>query len=258
MKIVVLVKEVPDTYGERKLNLETGLAERGASEAVIDEIGERALEAALSHADTSEGIQVSLLCVGPETATTNLRKSLAMGAESATHVVDEGLVGADMGLTAEVIAAALREEGADLVIAGNQSTDGVGGMLPSMVAELLEWPVLTNLSELSISADAVSGRCAGDDAVMQVSTSLPAVISVTEQLPDARFPNFKGIMAAKKKPIEVKSLADLGIDADDMSASRSIMLSVVERPPRAAGIQVTDDGSAVQQLMTVLSERRLI
>ncbi|MEW1782939.1 electron transfer flavoprotein subunit beta, partial [Arthrobacter sp. NPDC080086] len=137
MKIVVLVKEVPDTYGDRKLSLETGLADRGANEAVIDEIGERALEMALSHADAHEGTDVVVLSLAPESATATLRKGLAMGAGSAVHVCDEALRGADLGLTAETLAAAIRRTGFDLVVTGNLSTDGTGGMIPAMLAELL-------------------------------------------------------------------------------------------------------------------------
>lgn len=258
MKIVVLVKEVPDTYGDRKLSLETGLADRAASDSVVDEIGERSLEVALSYADANEGTEVTVLAMAPEGATASVRKGLAMGAASAVHIADAGLAGADLGLTAEVLAAELRSSGFDLVIAGNQSTDGSAGMLPAMLSELLEVPALTSLSEVSIGAESVSGTRASDDASMQVSAALPAVISITEALPDARFPNFKGIMAAKKKPLEVKTLADLGIDAADMTASRGIMIEISERPARAAGVKITDEGDAAQQLAAFLAENRLV
>lgn len=258
MKIVVLLKEVPDTYGDRKLNLETGLAERAGADNVVDEIGERSLEVALSFADANEGTEVTVLTMSPESATASVRKGLAMGAASATHIVDAGLSGADLGLTAEVLAAALRAEGFDLVIAGNQSTDGMAGMLPAMLSELLEVPALTNLSAVSIAADSVSGTRSSDDSLMQVTASLPAVISITEALPDARFPNFKGIMAAKKKPLEVKSLADYGIDVNDMTASRGIMVSIAERPARAAGVKIDDDGTGAQQIAAFLAENRLV
>ena len=109
-----------------------------------------------------------------------------------------------------------------------------------------------------IAADTVAGTRASDDATMQVSASLPAVISITEALPDARFPNFKGIMAAKKKPLEVKTLADYGIDAEDMTSSRGIMVSIAERPPRAAGVKITDEGDAAQKLAAFLAENRLV
>jgi electron transfer flavoprotein beta subunit len=258
MKIVVLVKEVPDTYGDRKLNLETGLADRGASETVLDEIGERSLEVALSYADAAPGTEVVALSMSPTSAQATVRKALAMGATSAVHVADDGLTGADLGVTAEVLAAAVRRIGFDLVIAGNQSTDGTGGVVPAMVAELLAVPQLTALSAVEIAADRVSGVRAIDGGTMRVSAPLPAVVSITEALPDARFPNFKGIMAAKKKPFEVLSLADLGVDAEDPAVARSIMIAVSERPPRAAGVKIVDEGDGGSQLAEFLIANRLV
>ncbi|GAA3757792.1 electron transfer flavoprotein subunit beta/FixA family protein [Microbacterium kribbense] len=257
MKIVVLVKEVPDTYGDRKLNLETGLADRAASEPALDEIGGRALEVALSFAGKNDGTEVVVLSMGPESAQATIRKGLAMGAASAVQIVDEALAGADLGLSAEVLAAAIREVGFDLVITGNQSTDGSGGVMPAMLAELLDVPQATALNSVEITESAVSGERAIDGGTAVVSASLPAVISITERLPDARFPNFKGIMAAKKKPYEVKSLADLGIDAEDAAAARSIMVAVSEKPPRSAGVKIVDEGDAGTRLAEFLISNRL-
>jgi hypothetical protein len=150
MKIVVLVKEVPDTYGDRKLDLETGLAERSASERVLDEIGERALEVALSYADAHPGTEVAVVSMASEEAAATIRKGLAMGAASALQVVDPALAGADLGVTAAVLAAAVRRAGFDLVITGNLSTDGTGGVLPAMIAEHLQVPQATALSSVTI------------------------------------------------------------------------------------------------------------
>lgn len=257
MRIIVLVKEVPDTYGDRKLSLETGLADREASETVLDEIGERALEVALSFADKTPDTEVVVLSMAPDSAAATVRKGLAMGASSAVHVADERLRGADLGLTAEVLAAAVRRAGFDLVIAGNQSTDGSGGVLPVMLAELLGVPSATSLNSVEITTDTVSGERAQDDGTASVSASLPAVISITERLPDARFPNFKGIMAAKKKPFETIGLDDLGIDADDPAAARSIVIGLSERPPRAAGVKIVDEGDAGEKLAEFLIQNRL-
>jgi len=257
VKIAVLVKEVPDTYGDRKLSLETGLADRGASEKVLDEIGERALEVALKFADANADTEIVVVSAAPESSAATIRKGLAMGAASALQVADEGLLGADLGLTAEVLAAAVKRGGFDLVITGNQSTDGNGGMLGSMLAELLDVPALTSLSSVEITADAVSGVRSSDAASVQVQASLPAVISITEALPEGRFPNFKGIMAAKKKPFETVTLADLGIDPEDHSASRSIMIGLSEKPPREAGVKITDEGDAGTQLAEFLIQNRL-
>jgi electron transfer flavoprotein beta subunit len=257
MKIVVLVKEVPDTYGDRKLSLETGLADRAASETVLDEIGERALEVALSFADKNPDTEVVVLSMSPESAAATVRKGLAMGAASAVHVADERLLGADLGLTAEVLAAAVKRTGFDLVIAGNQSTDGTGGVIAAMLAELLGVPAATNLNSVEITADAVSGERAIDGGTAQVSAALPAVISITERLPDARFPNFKGIMAAKKKPFETITLDDLDVDPEDAAASRSIVIALTERPPRQAGVKIVDEGDAGSQLAEFLIQNRL-
>ncbi|MGN6206751.1 electron transfer flavoprotein subunit beta/FixA family protein [Humibacter sp.] len=257
MKIVVLVKEVPDTYGDRKLDLETGIVDRAASDKVLDEIGERALEVALAHADGHPDSEIVLLSMGPESAQSSIRRGLAMGASSAVQVVDETLLGADLGLTSEVLAAALQRTGFDLVIAGNESTDGSGGVIPAMVAERLGVPQLTALASVEISDASVSGRRVLDDGVATVSASLPAVISITESLPDARMANIKGIMAAKKKPYETLSLHDLGIVAEREDAPRSIMIAVSERPPRGAGVKIVDEGDAGEQLAEFLVQNRL-
>jgi electron transfer flavoprotein beta subunit len=257
VRIVVLVKEVPDTYGDRKLSLETGLADRGASETVLDEIGERALEVALSYADKADDTDVVVLSMSPESAAATVRKGLAMGASSAVQIVDDALLGADLGLTAEVLAAALRRTGFDLVITGNQSTDGSGGVLPAMLAELLDMPTALNLTSVAIGDASVSGTRATDAGTAEVTAEFPAIISITEALPDARFPNFKGIMAAKKKPFETLSLADLDVDAEDASASRSIMIALSEKPPRTAGVKIVDEGDAGQKLAEFLIQNRL-
>ena len=256
MKIIVLVKEVPDTYGERKLDLETGLADRAASEPVLDEIGERALEVALSYADKNEA-EVVVMSMAPERAATTIRKGLAMGAASAVQIADPSLAGADLGLTARTLAAGIRKTGFDLVIAGNLSTDGSGGVLPAMLAELLEVPNLTALSTVEIAADSVSGTRTTDDGTMRLSAPLPAVISITEALPDARFPNFKGIMAAKKKPFETLTASDVDVDPQDLSVAASIMTAIAEKPPRAAGVKITDEGDGGTKIAEFLIENRL-
>ena len=258
MKIIVLVKEVPDTYGERKLDLETGLADRAASEAVLDEIGERALEVALAYADAHADTEVVVMSMAADGAATTIRKGLAMGAGSAVHIADPTLAAADLGLTARTLAAAIRRTGFDLVITGNLSTDGSGGVLPAMLAELLDVPNATALSSVEITADSVSGTRNTDDSTMRVSATLPAVISITEALPAARFPNFKGIMAAKKRPFETLSLADLGIEPDDFSVAMSIMTAIAEKPPRTAGVKITDQGDGGMKIAEYLIENRLV
>ncbi len=257
MKIVVLVKEVPDTYGDRKLDLQTGLADRAASERVLDEIGERAMEVALSYADAHAGTEVIVVSMASEASVPTIRKGLAMGAASALQVADEALAGADLGLTAEVLAAAVKRVGFDLVITGNLSTDGTAGVLPAMIAEHLGVPQATALASVAISETSVSGTRATDTGTAQVTAPLPAVISITEALPDARFPNFKGIMAAKKKPFETVTAADLGIDATSLDVPRSILTAVSEKPARGAGVKIIDEGDGGEKLAAFLIENRL-
>ncbi len=257
MKVIVLVKEVPDTYGDRKLDLETGLADRRASDAVLDEISERSLEVALSYADGQEDVEVVALSAAPESASTTVRKALAMGADRAVQVIDEDLRGADIMLTAEVLAAAARMEGFDLIVAGNTATDGMSGMVPAALAEHLGVALLSGLSAVEIADSTVGGTRPVDGGVQRVSASLPAVISITEALPDGRFPSFKGIMAAKKKPLESLSLADLNVTVDNAVTPRSIMLSISERPPREAGIKIVDEGDAGERLAEFLIDNRL-
>ncbi|NLS11131.1 electron transfer flavoprotein subunit beta/FixA family protein [Nesterenkonia sp. MY13] len=257
MKIVVLVKEVPDSYGQRKLNLTTGLADRAASDPVLDEITARAVEAAVSHAESAEGVEVALLTMGPESAEATLRKALAMGADSAHLVTDEQLAGSDLSLTAEVLAAAIKKIGFDLVIAGDLSSDGAAGVLPAMVAEHLGVAHATSLESVTITEAEVTGDRPSYGGTVSLKAELPAVISVSERLPDPRFPGFKGIMSAKKKPLERYSLADLGIDAG-ADVPRSIMLSVSETPARTAGEKVVDEGEAGKQLAEYLIGKKLV
>jgi electron transfer flavoprotein beta subunit len=259
MKIIVLVKQVPDTYGERKLDTTAGLLDRGASDAIVDEINERALEVALRYKDSHKGTEVVVLSMGPSSTNAALRKALSMGADAAVHVLDDALAGSDLVRTAAVLAAALSKTGFDLVIAGNESTDGRGGVIPAMLAEHLNLPHLSFLDSVGISADAVSGERATEYGSLDVHASLPAVISVTERAAEARFPNFKGIMTAKRKPMSVVSLAELGLDpAGTFAGGRSVVLTSTERPARTAGTKIVDEGNAGEQLAEFLAAGRLI
>ncbi len=257
MKIVVLVKEVPDTYAERQLNLETGLADRDANDRVLDEIGERAVEAAVSYAESHPDTEVTAVTIGPQTVPATLRKALAMGATSGFHVLDDALRGADLTLTAEVLARALERIGFDLIIAGDVSTDGNGGVIPAMLAERLGIAHATSLNSLEISDTQIHGERDTSGGSITLAAPLPAIVSITERHPDARFPSFKGIMAAKKKPIVTVDLEGLGVDAD-ADIPRSILIAVSARPARSAGIKIVDDGNAGRELADYLVQNRLV
>ncbi len=255
MKIIVLVKQVPDTYEERKLDSTTGILDREASEPIIDEIVERAIETALSYKDSHKDTEIVLLSMGPDSVTASLRKGLSLGADSAVHVLDDGLRTADLMRTSAVLSAALTATGYDLVIAGNESTDGRGGVMPAMVAEQLGLPHLTSIDSVEIDADRVSGVRETENGTLDVHAALPAIISITERSPEVRFPNFKGILGAKKKPITVLSLSDLAVAE---SAGHSVILSTTERPARESGRKIVDEGNAGVELAEFLAAGHLI
>ncbi|MCA0218309.1 MAG: electron transfer flavoprotein subunit beta/FixA family protein [Actinobacteria bacterium] len=258
MKIVVMVKEVPDTYGTRTLDLGTGLSERLRSEPVLDEIGERAIEAALAYRERGHNAEIIVVSMGPRTTTATLQKALAMGADSAVHIVDDALIGADLLLTAEVLASAVRKIGdVDLVLAGDQSSDGSAGIVPAMMSELLGWPNATGLSSLSLTDSALTGMRVSDSANVSIEADLPAVASITETFPEARFPTFAGIIAAKRKSVAKWSLAEMGwVPATEVA--RSIMVDVSARPARIAGTTIHDSGDAGTQLARFLIEKGLV
>jgi electron transfer flavoprotein beta subunit len=258
MKIVVLVKEVPDTYGERVLDLETGLADRAASERVVDEIVERGLEYAISYAEKNPGTEVIALSMAAEEASASVRKALAMGADRAVLIVDEALHGADITLTAQALAAALTHVGYDLIIAGDQSTDGAGGVVPAAVAELLDIPQLPRLATIEVTDSTVSGTRVSDRVTLSLTAELPAIASVSERFAEPRFPNFKGIMAAKKKPFEMLSLSDIGADIDVLGRPRSIMTEIAAKPARQAGIKVVADENTGKELAEFLKKNQLV
>ena len=259
MKIAVLVKEVPDTWGDRRIDPATKRVVRG-KDLVLDEINEKATEAALLVKEANAGSELTVVTMGPKSALDALRKGLAMGADDAIHIVDDGLAGSDAVQTSAALAAALKPRGFDLVIAGNESTDGRTAAVPAMLAERLGVAQLTFLRTLAVNGSQVSGERMTEDGHIDVSAALPALVSVTEQIAEARYPNFKGIMAAKKKPVETVTLADLGIAAGDAGGANSwsVVETVTPRPPREGGSIITDDGTAGAQIADYLASAKLI
>ena len=258
MKIAVLVKEVPDTWSDRQIDEKTKRVDR-SGDVVIDEINEKAVEAALVVKEANGG-EVVVVTMGPSNAQDAVRKSLAMGADSGIHIVDDALGGSDAVQTSAALAAALGSRGFDLVIAGNESTDGRTAAVPAMLAERLGLAQLTFLRTLTVSGDTVSGERMTEDGHVEITAKLPALVSVTEQIAEARYPNFKGILAAKKKPVETLGIADLGIAAGEAGGANSwsVVESVTARPPREGGTIIKDDGTGGQQLADFLAKAKLI
>ncbi|HEX3513345.1 MAG TPA: electron transfer flavoprotein subunit beta/FixA family protein, partial [Trebonia sp.] len=204
MNIVVCVKQVPDTAVERTLTPE-GTLDRASLDGLINELDEYAIEEGLKIAEAHGG-EVTILSMGPDKASESIRKALSMGADKAVHVLDDGLAGSDALATSAALAAALTQVGFDLVILGSESTDARTGVVPAMLAERLEVPQLTLASKVDIAGSDVTIRRVTDDGYEIVTGSLPAVVSVVEKINEPRYPTFKGIMAAKKKPVQVLTL----------------------------------------------------
>jgi electron transfer flavoprotein beta subunit len=259
MNIVVCVKQVPDTWSERKLREADSTLDREAADAVINELDEYAIEEGLRLTEAHGG-EVTILSVGPQKAAEAIRKALSMGADKAVHVTDEGLHGSDALVTSAVIAKALRRIGFDLVILGSESTDARMGVLAAMLAERLGVPQLSFASKVETDGTAITINRQADYGYDTVEATLPAVLSVVEKINEPRYPSFKGIMAAKKKPVETLSLADLELDAGSagLAASATEVISFASRPPRQAGTIVTDEGDGGTQAAEFLAARKFI
>ncbi len=260
MNIVVLVKQVPDTWSERKLTDADHTLDRESADAVLDEINERAVEEALLLKEAHGG-EVTVIAMGPDRATDAIRKALSMGADKAIHVSDEALHGSDVLATAKVLAKAIGTvENVDLVVAGNEATDGRAGAVPAIVAELLGLPQVTQLRKVTVEGTTIKGERETDEGVAFLEATLPAVISVTEKINEPRYPSFKGIMAAKKKPVSTVSVADLGIDASEvgLSGAWTKVLEAAPKPPRSAGQRVEDGGDGGVKISEFLVGQKLI
>jgi len=260
MNIVVLVKQVPDTYSERKLRDSDGVLDRDATDAVLDEINERAVEAALQIKEAGDA-EVTVLTMGPDRATDAIRKALSMGADKAVHLSDAALAGSDAVTTARALVKAIGTVGdVDLVLAGNEASDGRGGAMAAMVAELLGFPALTHAREISVDGSAVTVKRETDEGVTHLVADLPAVVSVGEKINEPRYPSFKGIMAAKKKPVTTLSLADAGLDASEVgpAGALSTVTSAAPKPPKAAGEKIDDEGDGGAKIAAYLVGQKLI
>ena len=260
--IVVLIKQVPDTWSERKLSDGDWTLDRDAADAVLDEINERAVEEALLIKEREGGEStVTVLTAGPERATEAIRKALSMGADRGVHLLDERLHGSDMVQTGWALARALGTiEGTDLVIAGNQATDGTGGAVPAIIAEYLGLPQLTHMRSVQIDGGTIRGERETDEGLFSIEASLPAIVSVHEKINEPRFPSFKGIMAAKKKEVTTLTLADIGVEADEVGLANagSSVLSSTPKAAKAAGEKVNDEGDGGTKIAEYLVSHKII
>jgi len=264
MNIVVLVKQVPDTWAERKLKDADGTLDRASVDGLINELDEYAIEEGLKIAEAQREAgseaEVTIVTMGPEKAAESIRKALSMGADKAVHLLDDGLAGSDALSTSYALAQVLRQTGFDLVICGSESTDARMGVMAAMLAERLGVPQLSLASKVEIDGSAISVQRQTEYGYDKVEAALPAVISVVEKINEPRYPSFKGIMAAKKKPVETLSLADAGIDPGQMGlgAAATEVVSFAKRPPRQAGTVVKDDGDGGVKAAEFLASQKFI
>ncbi|MEP6851823.1 MAG: electron transfer flavoprotein subunit beta/FixA family protein [bacterium] len=257
--IVVLVKQVPDTWADRRLADSDKTLDRASVDAVINEIDEYAIEESLRLKEAHGG-EVTVLSMGPDRATESIRKALSMGADKAIHVSDDALHGSCAMQTATVLAKAVSGVEWDLVVAGSESTDARLSIVPALLAEALGVAQLTHARKVTVDGSTVTIERQTDGGYDTVRASTPAVVSVVEKINDPRYPSFKGIMAAKKKPIETRTVADLGIDPASvgLASATSQVLEFENAPPRAAGTIVKDDGTAAVQIADFLQAKKLL
>lgn len=252
MKVVVCVKQIPDPATPYRLEEGTNWLVR-PSEQVLDDTDRYGVEMGLQLAQANEGT-VTLVSMGPAGNAQGIRQALAMGADKAVLVEDDGLRGSDALTTARVLAEVVKREGFDLVIAGTESTDGYAGVVPQMLAELLNAPALTYATSVETDGSAVTIHRQTLEGYDVVSADLPAVVAVTAGVVEPRYPTFKGIMDAKKKPVDSLSLSDLGVDS---SAGQEVV-SITEAPERSAGRKIEDEGQAFAEIISLLEQRKVI
>jgi electron transfer flavoprotein beta subunit len=265
MNIVVCVKYVPDATADRQFESDNTV-DRVGVDGLLSELDEYAVEQALQIKEKAgDDTEVTALCVGPEKAVDAVRKALQMGADKGILVSDEAIAGSDYVATSLVLAKAIEKAGADskvdLVVCGMASTDASGSVVPAMLAERLGLPQVTLASVIETQGDQVRIKRDGDTATEVIGATMPLVLSVTDQSGEARYPSFKGIMAAKKKPMETWSLSDIGVDAEQvgLSVAWTEVEDTTARPPRTAGEIVKDeDGSGATALTEFLASKKFI
>ena len=256
MRIAVCVKQVPDSYAEKRM--QGGRVDRAASDRVLNDLDEYAIEAALRLAEANEGTQVTVVSVGPDEAGEAIRRALAMGANDAIHVSDPAIAGSDAPATARILAATLAGRGFDVIMFGQESTDAKMGVVQAMVATLLELPLLSYASAVAIDGTTVRITRRTEEGLEDMAAGMPVALAVVEYIHEPRYPSFKGIMAARKAPLERLDLAALGLDPASVgdAGSRTAVLEAAPRPPRAKGAVVTTDGAAA--LAAYLTTEKLV
>jgi electron transfer flavoprotein beta subunit len=259
MKIAVCVKQVPDTWAEKVLRASDSALDRESADGVMNELDEYAVEEALKLVEALGG-EVVVVTMGPARAAETVRKALSMGADAGIHLVDDALAGSDAVATSYALAQVLGGRGFDLVVFGSESTDARMSVVPAMVAERLGVAQVTFAQKVDVAGGVVTVQRVSESGFDTVEAALPAVVSVVEKINEPRYPSFKGIMAAKKKPVETLSVAEAGLDASrvGLGAAWSQVVDFAARPPKAAGTVVVDEGDGGVKAAAYLSEQKFI
>ena len=259
MNIVVLVKQVPDTWAERRLDPQTGILDRASVDVVMNEIDEYAVEEALRLKESGGG-EVTVLSMGPDRTVETLRKALSMGADKAVHLVDDALAGSDALQSSYALAQVLGTLQYDLVIAGSEATDSRMAVMAALLAERTGRPQLSGARKVTADGGTVRIERQTDNGYAVVEAATPAIVSVVEKINEPRYPSFKGIMAAKKKPLTTLTAADAGIDtgAVGLASAPSRVDEVVVKPPRSAGQVVQDEGDGGAKIADFLVAQKLL
>jgi electron transfer flavoprotein beta subunit len=258
MNIAVCVKQVIDTEAEKKLDPTSWNLNRNVT-CILNPYDEYAVEEALRIKEAHGG-EVTAVCMGPKKAEDAVRKALAMGADNAVLVTDDALAGSDAQATAYVLAEALKGVKWDLVIFGVRSTDGETGCVPAAVAERLGAPLLSTLAKVEVQGSNIAVHRETEQGYVAYECPTPAVISVIKGINEPRYPSMKGIMGAKKKPIEVKDASALSLDTAQvgLSGSKTRVLSARTPAPRTAGVKIEDDGTGAQKIVEFLASQKLV
>ena len=259
MNVAVCVKQIPDPAGELALDPSTYTLVR-EGKLILDDSDSYGVEMALQLVEAAGGGEVTLVSMAPNSETSGLRTALAMGAAKAVLISDEALAGSDALGTAKVLAAAVSRIQPDLVLAATESTDGYTGTTPVQLAELLGWPAVTFAKKVEVSPDSVTVQRQTEAGYDEVVSPLPAVVTVTAGVVEPRYPSFKGIMAARSKPVEELTVADLGLEASAVGAAgaRQEVISVQAAEERKAGEIVTDEGDAHQRIVAYLEQIKVL
>jgi len=259
VKIAVCVKEVPEAGAARRIDPQTKRLDR-SGERALNAFDVNAVEEALRLKESDGDAEIVIVSLGPQGALDSLRKALAMGADRALLVSDEGAIGSDLLATSRALAAALERESPDLILFGQQASDSDGAVLWAAVAERLRLPMVSQAAELTVADGKATVKRQTEFGYDRIEALLPAIVAVSDAINEPRYPSLKGIMGAKSKPQDVVSASELGLaeDAIGEAGSKTEVLALNDPPPRGESRKIEDDGSAAQQVLDFLVEKKLV